>query len=75
VTEARTQHGEALTLAREIGDRYEQARAHDGIAATYQVTGDLDRAGPHAEHAQRLFTDLVVPAAPAPQFPAAAPGR
>jgi DNA-binding SARP family transcriptional activator len=73
--EARTQHGEALNLAREIGDRYEQARAHDGIAATYQITGDLDRARPHLEHAQRLFTDLAVPAAPTLQVPAAAPGR
>jgi tetratricopeptide (TPR) repeat protein len=73
--DARTQHGEALILAREIGDRYEQARAHDGVAATYQVVGDLDRARPHREHAQRLFTDLAVPAAPTVAAPVVTPGR
>jgi DNA-binding SARP family transcriptional activator len=64
VAEARSQHDDALVLAREIGDRYEQARAHDGIAVTYQAGGDADRAGPHLEHARRLFADLSVPAAP-----------
>jgi DNA-binding SARP family transcriptional activator/tetratricopeptide (TPR) repeat protein len=73
--EAVAQHGEALTLSREIGDRYEQARAHGGIAATYQAGGDLDRARPHLEQAERLFTDLEVPAAPAIEVPAATPGN
>ncbi|HEX8627468.1 MAG TPA: tetratricopeptide repeat protein [Catenuloplanes sp.] len=71
--EARTQHAEALTLAREIGDRYEQARAHDGVAATYRITGDLDRAGPHLEHARRLFADLAVPPGRTIGFPVATP--
>ena len=73
--EAATQHGEALTLAGEIGDRYEQARAHAGIAATYQDVGDPDRARPHLEHAQRLFTDLAVPPGPTVQMPAVTSGR
>jgi DNA-binding SARP family transcriptional activator len=64
VAEARAQHDDALVLARDIGDRYEQARAHDGIAVTYQDGGDAEGAGPHREHARRLFTDLAVPAAP-----------
>ena len=68
---ARIQHGEALVLAMEIGDRYEQGRAHDGIAAAYQATGDLDRAGPHAGHAKRIFADLEVPA----PVPVTASGR
>jgi len=55
----------------EIGDRYEQGRAHDGIAAAYQATGDLDRAGPHAGQAKRIFADLEVPA----PVPVTASGR
>ncbi len=74
-TEAGTQHGEALTLAGEIGDRYEQARAHAGIAATYQDVGDPERARPHLEYAQRLFTELAVPAAPAFEIPVPISGR
>ena len=62
--EARVQHDDALVLARDIGDRYEQARAHDGIAVAFADGGDAERAGPHLEHARRLFTDLAVPAAP-----------
>jgi DNA-binding SARP family transcriptional activator len=73
--EAGIQHGEALTLAGEIGDRYEQARAHAGIAGTYQDVGDPERARPHREHAQRLFTDLAVPVAPALQIPVATARR
>ncbi len=59
-TEARALHTEALSLAGEIGDRYEQARAHDGIAATY---ADPDGpAAPHRDQARRLYADLAVPA-------------
>ena len=54
-SEARAQHGQALELAEEIGDRYEQARAHDGIA---------DGAGPHLEQARKIYADLEVPPAP-----------
>jgi DNA-binding SARP family transcriptional activator/Flp pilus assembly protein TadD len=61
-----TEHCEALALAREIGDRYEQARAHDGIAAAYTHAGDIGGARPHQDHAQRVFADLAVPAAPSP---------
>src|ERR1700750_392306 len=56
VAGARAQHGEALTLAREIGYRYEQARAHEGLAATYP-DGD-DAGGPHRHQGPRLFAHL-----------------
>jgi hypothetical protein len=57
---ARTQHEQALVMTREINDRYEQARAHHGIAATLDGTG----AQPHRDLARRLFADLAVPVPP-----------
>jgi tetratricopeptide (TPR) repeat protein len=59
--QALTQHTAALTLATEIGDRYEQAHAHHGLARTHHATGDLDRAHHHWQQALTLYTDLGVP--------------
>ncbi|MGH3940534.1 MAG: hypothetical protein ACRDTG_18225 [Pseudonocardiaceae bacterium] len=52
-----------LALATQIGDRYEQARAHDGLAHTYHATGDTPRARRHGRQAVDLFSDLDVPEA------------
>jgi Flp pilus assembly protein TadD len=59
--EAWIQHTTALTLATQIGDRYEQARAHNGLAHTRHAAGDLDQARHHWRHALALYTDLGVP--------------
>ncbi|MDQ3275250.1 MAG: hypothetical protein M3Q39_09560 [Actinomycetota bacterium] len=44
-----------------LGDRYEQARAHDGLAHTHHATGDPDQARHHWCEALALYTDLGVP--------------
>ena len=59
--EALIQHTAALTLATQISDRYEQARAHNGLAHAHHTTGDLDQARHHWRHALALYTDLGVP--------------
>jgi len=58
---AANHYQQALNLAREIGDRYEQARAHTGLAHTHQATGDLNQARHHWHRALALYTDLRVP--------------
>jgi Flp pilus assembly protein TadD len=40
VGQASTRHAAALALAIQCGDKHEQARAHSGLASTYQATGD-----------------------------------
>ena len=37
--EARAEHAAALALASQIGDAYEQARAHRGLSAALDATG------------------------------------
>jgi tetratricopeptide (TPR) repeat protein len=59
--QAHVHHNAALTLASQTGDRYEQARAHHGIAHTHHATGDLDQARHHWRRALILYTDLGVP--------------
>ena len=39
--EARVEHAAALTLASQIGDAYEQARAHAGLGAALSACGDV----------------------------------
>ena len=41
-----------------IGDRYEQAHAYDGLAATYDVAGNSDEALVHWERALHIYTSL-----------------
>jgi tetratricopeptide (TPR) repeat protein len=55
-TDAVDQHREALALARASGSRYEQARAHEGIA---RASGDTD----HLHRALAIYTELGVPEA------------
>ena len=73
--DARMRHTDALLAATEAGDRYEQARAHDGIAATHHTTGNLDLARQHWQHALTLYTSLEVPHAQTVQAQLAALGR
>ena len=53
----------ALALSRRIGYRYQDARAHYGLAATYKATGDTSKAGQHRRHALNIYTGLGVPEA------------
>jgi hypothetical protein len=57
---AYTQHTAALILATEIGDRYEQAHAHHGLARTHHTSGNLDQAHHHWQ-ALTLYTDPGIP--------------
>ncbi|MGH3803502.1 MAG: tetratricopeptide repeat protein, partial [Pseudonocardiaceae bacterium] len=59
--EALIQHTAALTLATQIGDRYEQARAHNGLAQTHLATRDSDLARHHWQQALTLYTNLGIP--------------
>lgn len=52
-------HADALAPAREIGDRQEEARAHDRLARTL---GDPVAAWEHRERAVAIYADLDVPA-------------
>lgn len=63
--EAHHQHTAALTLATQIGDRYEQARAHNGLAQIHQAAGDPEQARYHWRHALDVYTVLDVPDAEA----------
>jgi len=49
--------------ASQIGDPYEQARAHNGLAHTSHATGDPDQDRHHWRQALALYTDLGVPEA------------
>ena len=53
----------ALTLTRRTGDRYQQARAHHGLARACHATGQQDQAQQHRQHALNIYTDLGVPEA------------
>ena len=53
----------ALGLASRIGDRYEQARAHDGLARGHHAMGSEGRARRRWRRALTLFTRLGAPEA------------
>jgi tetratricopeptide (TPR) repeat protein len=59
---ARAQHRAAVSPAEQADDRYEQARAHDGMARTFAAT-DPDQARWHWKTALALYADLGVPEA------------
>jgi hypothetical protein len=59
--EACVQHAAALSLASQIGDRYERARAHNGLAAAHHITGAAGLARYHRRRAQDLYTGLGAP--------------
>lgn len=49
---------EALRLAERTGDRFQLARAHEGLGHVAQVRGDLAQARWHWEQALGIFADL-----------------
>ncbi len=59
--EASVQHSAALTLASQIGDAYEQARAHNGLGAALHATGDITLARHHWLCALGLYSELGAP--------------
>jgi DNA-binding SARP family transcriptional activator/Tfp pilus assembly protein PilF len=60
---ARAQHATALEVADQAEDRYEQARAHEGLATTGQADGAPDQARQHWQEALTLYTELGAPEA------------
>src|SRR6266511_2614383 len=65
IDEVVTHHKSALALAIDVGDRYEQARALDGIAHTLHATGHPDQAREHWQASLVIYTALNVPEADA----------
>jgi tetratricopeptide (TPR) repeat protein len=60
-SEALSHHRVALGLAREVGDRYEEARALSGIAGALTALGELEVAAEHRNAALRIYADLRTP--------------
>ena len=56
-------HEQALACADEVGDRYEQARAHDGLASCRRDLGDLGAARMHWRTARAVHLALGTPEA------------
>jgi hypothetical protein len=50
-------------LANELGDQYQEARAHQGLARVTARRGDDDAAEAHNRIALALFTQLATPEA------------
>jgi hypothetical protein len=59
--EARAAHAAALTLASQIGDAYEQARAHNGLGAALHAAGNVTLARHHWLRALDLYSELGAP--------------
>jgi tetratricopeptide (TPR) repeat protein len=55
---ARTEFTAALGLASQIGDKHEQARAHDGLGRACHSAGDSGQARRHWQQALTLYTGL-----------------
>jgi hypothetical protein len=53
----------ALDLARQIGDKYEQARAYNGLGRSHHASCDPDQARHQWHQALALYTDLDAPEA------------
>lgn len=58
-------HRSALALAEQTGDRFEQARAREGIGLALHGTGDAADAAHHGQRAAALCGALEVPVAAA----------
>ncbi|MEV8379215.1 hypothetical protein AB0P21_41145 [Kribbella sp. NPDC056861] len=63
--EAWREHDLAETIATDIGDHYELARAHDGRSALLAGAGQHVAARAHAVRALSLYDELRVPEAAA----------
>ena len=59
----RHEHLAALALAIEIGDRYEWARAHAGLARAAEMLGETEAAGRHRAQALSRYTEIGAPEA------------
>lgn len=59
----RQEHLTALALAIEIGDRYEWARAHAGLARAAEMLGETEAAERHREQALTRYTEIGAPEA------------
>jgi tetratricopeptide (TPR) repeat protein len=53
----------ALALASQAGDRFEQARALEGVAWVLATTGQHSQAREHWQRALAIYSDLGVPEA------------
>ncbi|AEV84951.1 hypothetical protein ACWT_3927 [Actinoplanes sp. SE50] len=53
----------SVTIAIEIGDGHQQARAHTGLGHVHHAVGDLARARRHYRHALTLCAHLGLPGA------------
>jgi tetratricopeptide (TPR) repeat protein len=61
--QACARHALALDLATQIGDTYQQAGAHNGLAHAHAADGNYRAARQHWQHALDLYTQLDVPEA------------
>jgi NADP-dependent 3-hydroxy acid dehydrogenase YdfG len=61
--QARARHALALDLAVQVGDTYQQAGAHGGLAHAHAADGNYRAARQHWQHALDLHTRLGVPEA------------
>lgn len=57
------QYAAALAIATDKGFRYQQARAHNGLAHAYHELGDNLQARTHWQHALTIHADLGTPGA------------
>lgn len=55
---------DALRIAQDIGQRHDEGRALDEVAATCLALGEEDRARGHWQQALRIFTELDTPERP-----------
>ncbi|MGD0559064.1 MAG: hypothetical protein ABSA93_29340 [Streptosporangiaceae bacterium] len=53
--------GSASATISKIGDSYEQARAHNGLARAYDAASDRGRARSHWRKALAIYTSLGAP--------------
>ena len=63
--EAQVAYTAALALAGQLGEAYEQARAHHGLAAALDAVGDVSLARHHRSCALELYSALGAPEADA----------
>ena len=60
---AAARHATARDIASDIGDTYQQARAHDGLARAHHALASTGQARDHWERALALYTHLGTPEA------------
>jgi tetratricopeptide (TPR) repeat protein/transcriptional regulator with XRE-family HTH domain len=63
IADARGRHASALSAATKANERYELARAHDGLAAACHAAGEQRKAGQHWKAALALYAELGAPEA------------